>query len=74
MNSNKIDKAYISEHDLMFHEFDKNNPIKSSSQQREIEKHARIASLRDGQSTPKASFVRKFLRVFFSGSLNTHES
>lgn len=46
MNPVDIDKFYVSPYDRMFHEFDKDR-IKSASQQKEIDKHARIAKLRD---------------------------
>lgn len=48
-NLKHIDKAYISEDDLFLHRFDKMHPQKSESQIREIEKHERIARLRDGK-------------------------
>lgn len=41
-----IDKSYISPYDEFLFDFDKKNP-KTISQQKEIEKHRRIAALRD---------------------------
>lgn len=46
----EIDKSYVSEYDLFLYEFDKNNPKKSESQQKEIKKHQRIAELRDNKT------------------------
>lgn len=46
MNHFDIDKFYISPYDKMFHSFDKTHE-KSASQKKEIDKHARIARLRD---------------------------
>lgn len=42
-----VDKAYVSEYDHFLRAFDKEHPIKSSSQQAEINKHRRIAEKRD---------------------------
>lgn len=69
MNLNKqhIDKAYVSEHDLFLHRFDKEHPQKSKSQLKEIEKHKKIFALRDGAvKAPSSSFIKRVLRVFFS--------
>ncbi len=46
MNKNDIDKAYISPYDKLIFEFDATHP-KSESQLKEINKHKRIARLRD---------------------------
>lgn len=46
MNKNDIDKSYISPYDKLIFEFDATNP-KSASQLKEINKHKRIANLRD---------------------------
>lgn len=46
MNPVDIEKFYVSPYDKMFHGFDKDRK-KSASQQKEIDKHARIAQLRD---------------------------
>lgn len=46
MNTNDVDKAYISPYDKLIAEFDAENP-KSASQLQEIKKHQRIAKLRD---------------------------
>ncbi len=46
MNTNDIDKAYISPYDKLIYEFDSANE-KSLSQLQEINKHKRIAALRD---------------------------
>jgi hypothetical protein len=46
MNSFDIDKAYISEYDIFFAQFDKTHE-KSLSQQKEIQKHKKIAEKRD---------------------------
>ncbi len=46
MSNNDIDKAYVSPYDKFFFEFDATHE-KSESQLREIQKHARIARLRD---------------------------
>lgn len=48
-NLQDIDKKYISEYDKFFHGWDKENPEKTESQKREIEKHAHIATLRDNK-------------------------
>lgn len=65
LNKQKIDKFYISEHDIFLHEFDKNNPEKSNSQQAEINKHAKLHALRDGvELDNKSSIFKKVLRVF----------
>lgn len=46
MNQVDLDKFYVSPYDKMFHGFDQKRE-KSASQQKEIDKHARIARLRD---------------------------
>jgi hypothetical protein len=46
MNSNDIDKAYVSPYDKFYFEFDAAHP-KSESQLKEIAKHQRIALMRD---------------------------
>lgn len=46
MNSNDIDKAYVSPYDKFFFEFDAAH-AKSASQLKEINKHKRIFSMRD---------------------------
>lgn len=68
MNLNKqtIDKAYISEHDVFLHKFDKAHPERSASQQKEIDKHQKIHALRDGDAVaPHVSFVKRVFRVFW---------
>ncbi len=68
MNLNKqtIDKAYVSEHDVFLHQFDKDNPDRSASQQKEITKHQKIHALRDGEAVPaQASLFKKVFRVFW---------
>ncbi len=66
LNKQKIDRAYISEHDVFLHKFDKENPVNSKSQQKEIDKHQKIHSLRDGAIVKgKSSFIKRLLRVFF---------
>lgn len=47
MNKKDIDKAYVSEYDKFLQRFDATHE-KSLSQQKEINKHQRIARLRDG--------------------------
>lgn len=42
-----IDKTYVSEYDKFLRAFDKEHPIKSPSQQAEIEKHRRVFEKRD---------------------------
>ncbi len=42
-----LDKAYVSEYDTFLQAFDKKHPLKSLSQQKEIEKNGRIAEKRD---------------------------
>ena len=68
LNKQKIDKAYISEHDIFLHEFDKKHPTKSQSQMKEIEKHQRISAQRDEPQSQKQnpSFLKRILRVFIS--------
>ena len=39
---NKKNRSYVSETDMFFAEFDKNNPQKSESQKKEILKHRNI--------------------------------
>lgn len=46
MNNQDIDKAYVSPIDKFYYQFDATHE-KSPSQLREIQKHARIAKLRD---------------------------
>ncbi len=46
MNTNDIDKSYVSPYDKFLYEFDATHS-KSESQIREIEKHERIALMRD---------------------------
>ncbi len=48
MNSNDIDKAYVSPYDKFFFEFDATH-AKSASQLKEINKHKRIALMRDNK-------------------------
>jgi hypothetical protein len=50
MSSDDIDKAYISPYDKFFYEFDEEHQ-KSLSQAVEINKHERIARLRDNANT-----------------------
>lgn len=68
LNKQEIDKAYVSEHDLFLHKFDKDHPAKSKSQQAEINKHKRIYAMRDEAASEKvkASIIKKLFRVFFS--------
>ena len=66
LNKHKIDKAYVSEHDIFLHKFDKENPQNSKSQQIEIDKHQKIHALRDGTiEKAKSSFLKRVLRVFW---------
>lgn len=68
LNKQEIDKAYVSEHDLFLHQFDKSHPTKSESQQKEIEKHRKIFALRDGavSAQPKPSGVfKRLFRIFY---------
>lgn len=50
MSSPDIDKAYVSPYDTFLFEFDATHP-KTASQLKEIEKHRRIATLRDTKDT-----------------------
>lgn len=64
----KIDKAFISDHDMFLHQFDKEHD-KSVSQQQEADKYQKIYALRDGKSaTAHQSFIgmvlSRLLRVF----------
>ncbi len=64
----KIDKAFISDHDKFLYQFDKTHE-KSASQQREQDKYQRIYALRDGQAKAATqSFIgmvlSRLLRVF----------
>ncbi len=64
----KIDKAYISEHDIFLHQFDKANE-QSPSQKKEAAKFKKIHMLRDRQSTAKkqgiiVTILSRLLRVF----------
>jgi hypothetical protein len=49
MNTNDIDKSYVSPYDKFLYEFDATHS-KSESQIREIEKHERIALMRDDKN------------------------
>lgn len=49
MNNKDIDKAYISPYDKFLYEFDATH-TKSASQLKEIEKHQRIALMRDDKN------------------------
>jgi hypothetical protein len=48
MNSNDIDKAYVSPYDKFFFEFDATHK-KSASQLKEIKKHKRVFLMRDNK-------------------------
>jgi hypothetical protein len=48
MNSNDIDKAYVSPYDKFLFEFDATHD-KSKSQMNEINKHKRLALMRDNK-------------------------
>lgn len=48
MNTNDIDKSYVSPYDKFLYEFDQTHR-KSESQIKEIEKHERIALMRDNK-------------------------
>ncbi|KTC90991.1 hypothetical protein OQJ18_15605 [Fluoribacter dumoffii] len=48
MNSNDIDKAYVSPYDKFFYEFDATHN-KSASQIKEINKHKLISFMRDNK-------------------------
>jgi hypothetical protein len=48
MNTNDIDKAYVSPYDKFLFEFDATHG-KSESQMKEIIKHKRIANMRDNK-------------------------
>ena len=66
MSKQKIDRAFVSEHDIFLNKFDKNNPEKSASQLKEINKHKRIFALRDGDGKEKgASILKRLFRVFY---------
>ena len=49
-NDNDIDKAYVSPFDKLLYGFDATHPL-SLSQQEEIDKHQKIATLRDNASS-----------------------
>jgi hypothetical protein len=49
MNSNDIDKAFVSPYDKFFYEFDATHN-KSASQIKEIQKHDRIFLMRDDKT------------------------
>lgn len=61
MNKDDIDKAYVSPYDKFLFEFDINHP-KSASQIQEINKHKRIALMRDDKdyANEKAQIWEKF--------------
>tara|TARA_B110000908_G_C9796381_1_gene246629 strand:+ start:182 stop:391 length:210 start_codon:yes stop_codon:yes gene_type:complete len=64
LNKHEIDKAYVSEHDVFLHQFDKDHPEKSASQEKEIAKHQKLHALRDGVEVPaKVSLLKKVFRV-----------
>ncbi len=48
MSNNDIDKAYVSPYDKFLFEFDATHK-KSASQMREIQKHERLAEMRDNK-------------------------
>ena len=50
MNKNEIDKSFVSEYDVFLRQFDATHE-KTASQQKEINKHERIAKLRDGKAS-----------------------
>ena len=52
-----LDKAYISEYDLFLQAFDREHAQKSTSQQKEINKHCTIAQQRDNVSNMSASDI-----------------
>lgn len=56
MNKNDIDKAYISPYDKLIFEFDATHP-KSESQLKEINKHKRLANLRDHAENEQESKI-----------------
>lgn len=56
MNKNDIDKAYISPYDKLIYEFDATHQ-KSESQLKEINKHKRIARLRDNAENENESEI-----------------
>jgi hypothetical protein len=67
MAKQKIDKAFVSEYDLFLATFDKKNPEKSASQQKEIDKYRPIFEARDGEIKPKRpSIIKRLLRVIYS--------
>jgi hypothetical protein len=49
MNSDDIDKAYVSPYDKFLAEFDRTHPL-STSQLKEIKTYRRIFALRDGSA------------------------
>lgn len=54
MNKNEIDKAFVSEYDKFLRKFDATHK-KSASQMKEIEKHQRIAAMRDNADNKEDS-------------------
>lgn len=52
----RLKSGYVSELDSFLQDFDANHPEKSRNQQKEINKHARIASARDGLSKQGLDF------------------
>lgn len=60
MSKQKIDRNYVSEIGQFLQDFDKQHPEKSSSQQKEIDKHKAIFDKRDGVVKEKPSFLEDF--------------
>lgn len=64
MAKQRIDRYFVSDHDIFLNKFDKDFPEKSASQLKEIKKHERIFALRDGEAVKRPSIFKRLLRVF----------
>lgn len=64
MAKQKINRYYVSKHDLFLNKWDIDHPEKSPAQLKEIEKHERIFALRDGDEASRPSIFKRLLRVF----------
>lgn len=57
MSKRRLDRSYVSEVDKFLSDFDAEHSIKTPAQQREIDKHARIAKLRDEPDADQAEDI-----------------
>lgn len=60
MAKQKIDRNYVSEIGQFIKDFDKKNPVKSKSQQAEIDKHNKVFAKRDGVVKDKSKLPDDF--------------